>query len=171
MPPRMPPNGCDGCGCQRSYTESSGPFKNKKTANPKDSRTSAERNAPHWEAPNGPPGGHFRAEEASPENLNYTLPGLSLVGLGTDKGRNFEIVLIVGEIFLAGVVRTMATLCHGFTLEQIRRTACLLYTSHAFSRTVGQPCAVRSGLASRYRGHCGLAHCGRILQANHHTLP
>lgn len=33
------------------------------------SRTSAERNAPHWEAPHGPPGGHFRAEEASPENL------------------------------------------------------------------------------------------------------
>ncbi len=33
------------------------------------SRTSAGRNAPHWEAPHGPPGGHFRAEEASPENI------------------------------------------------------------------------------------------------------
>jgi|GEM_PF-2245927 len=28
----------------------------------------ADIHAPLWEAPNGPPGGHFRAEEASPEN-------------------------------------------------------------------------------------------------------
>ncbi|MFT4300800.1 MAG: hypothetical protein QM579_03515 [Desulfovibrio sp.] len=40
------------------------------------SPTSADRYAPHWEAPNGPPGGHFRAEEASPENL-VNLAGLA----------------------------------------------------------------------------------------------
>lgn len=58
----------------RNHMESSGLPQTKKAANPKDSRTSAEHYAPHWEAPNGPPGGHFRAEEASPENLFHTLP-------------------------------------------------------------------------------------------------
>lgn len=43
-----------------------------------------EFNAPHWEAPNGPPGGHFRAEEASPENLirrgAYSLKAFAAAG-------------------------------------------------------------------------------------------
>lgn len=38
--------------------------------------TPKDANAPHWEAPNGPPGGHFRAEEASPENLKEGICGL-----------------------------------------------------------------------------------------------
>ncbi|SBW12012.1 hypothetical protein KM92DES2_20282 [uncultured Desulfovibrio sp.] len=41
---------------------------NKKVRETWVSRTIADIYAPLWEAPNGPPGGHFRAEEASPEN-------------------------------------------------------------------------------------------------------
>ena len=35
----------------------------------------ADFHAPLWEAPNGPPGGHFRAEEASPENHEPSQDG------------------------------------------------------------------------------------------------
>ena len=46
-----------------------------------------------------------------------------LVGLSTDEGRNFKIVLVIGEVFMAGIVRTAARLTDNFTLLQIRRTA------------------------------------------------
>ena len=46
-----------------------------------------------------------------------------LVGLSADEGRNFKIVLVIGEVFVAGIVRTAARLTDNFTLLQIRRTA------------------------------------------------
>ena len=45
-----------------------------------------------------------------------------LVGLGADEGGNFKIILIIGEVFMAGVMRTAARLAHNLTLEQIGRT-------------------------------------------------
>ena len=51
----------------------SGQFPNKKVRETEVSRTIADFQAPLWEAPNGPPGGHFRAEEASPENIEPSL--------------------------------------------------------------------------------------------------
>ena len=43
----------------------------------------------------------------------------ALVGLSADEGRNFKIVLIIGEVFVARVVRTAARLAYSFTLLQI----------------------------------------------------
>ena len=42
-----------------------------------------------------------------------------LVGLGADEGRNFKIILIIGKVFVARVVRTTARLAYNFTLLQI----------------------------------------------------
>ena len=42
-----------------------------------------------------------------------------LVGLGADEGRNFKIILIIGKVFVARVVRTAARLAYNFTLLQI----------------------------------------------------
>ena len=53
--------------------EHRGQFPNKKVRETEVSRTIADFQAPLWEAPNGPPGGHFRAEEASPENIEPSL--------------------------------------------------------------------------------------------------
>ena len=46
----------------------------------------------------------------------------SLVGLCTDEGRNFEIILIVGKVFLTGIMCPAAsTLVHYLAFEQVRR--------------------------------------------------
>lgn len=91
--------------------------------------------APLGEAPDGPPGGHFRTEEASPEifvlhNFEHKTRqppqwhaffARGLVGLRTNKGRNFQIILIVHKVFMAGFVRVAALMPQGFTLQLKRK--------------------------------------------------
>lgn len=110
-------------------------FPAKKIREAETSRTFANFYAPLGEAPDGPPGGHFRTEEASPEifvlhNFEHKTRqppqwhaffARGLVGLRTNKGRNFQIILIVHKVFMAGFVRVAALMPQGFTLQLKRK--------------------------------------------------
>lgn len=109
-------------------------FPAKKIREAETSRTFANFYAPLGEAPDGPPGGHFRTEEASPEifvlhNFGTKCGSTSgmpfsqgaLVGLSTDKCRDFQIILIVHKVFMAGFVRVAALMPQGFTLQLKRK--------------------------------------------------
>ena len=69
-------------------------------ASPLNEKTALQRGRSkkmHWGEPYAPPGGHFRVEEANPENF------AKLVGLTTDKGRNFRILQILGIVKGKGI--------------------------------------------------------------------
>ena len=56
-------------------------------------------------------------------SASCTQAATILVGLSADEGRNFKIVLVICEVFMAGIVRTAARLADNFTFLQIRLKA------------------------------------------------